>query len=159
MLFHIYKSRRFRKSIQKGHRNLESQQNDNISRLVGETSLKQEKLQNRTKLTKCCIHFHNFPESSVKYFYVASHLQVSKIPKNQIKKGHRNLEYQQNDNIARSVGERSLKQEKLQKRSKLTKCYIHFHNFSESSAKYLKVVSHLQVSRIPKIKSEKGTGT
>ena len=48
---------------------------------------------------------------------------------NQIKRGHRNLESQQNDNIPRSVGETSLKQEKIQKRSKSTKCYIHFHNF------------------------------
>jgi len=39
------------------------------------------------------------------------------------------------------------------------KCYIHFHNFPESSAKNFNVVSHLQVSQIPKIKSKKGTGT
>jgi len=56
---------------------------------------------------------------------------------NQIKIGHRNLESQQNDNIPRSVGETLLKQEKLQKRSKSTKCYIHFHNFLESYAVFL----------------------
>jgi len=78
---------------------------------------------------------------------------------NQIKIGHRNLESQQNDNIPRSVGETSLKQEKLQKRSKSTKCYIQFHNFPESSAKNFNVILHLQVSQIPKIKSKKGTGT
>ena len=69
------------------------------------------------------------------------------------------MESQQNDNISRSVGETSLKQKKLQKRSKSTKCYIHFHNFPESTAKNFNVVSHLQVSQIPKIKSKKGTGT
>jgi len=69
------------------------------------------------------------------------------------------LESQLNDNISRSVGETSLKQEKLQKRSKLAKCYIHFHNFPESSAKNFNVLSHLQVSQIPKIKSKKDTGT
>jgi len=69
------------------------------------------------------------------------------------------LESQQNDNIPRSVGETSLKQEKLQKRSKSTKCYIQFHNFPESSAKNFNVILHLQVSQIPKIKSKKGTGT
>jgi len=42
--------------------------------------------------------------------------------------------------------ETSLKQEILQKRLKSTKCYIHFHNFPESSAKDFNVVSHLQVS-------------
>jgi len=47
---------------------------------------------------------------------------------NQIKIGHRNLESQRNDNIPRSAGETSLKQEKLKKRSQSTKCYIHFHN-------------------------------
>jgi len=73
--------------------------------------------------------------------------------------GHRNLESQQNDNISRSVGETSLKQEKLQKRSKSTKCYIHFHIFPESSAKNFNVVSHLKLSKISKIKSKKGTGT
>jgi len=56
---------------------------------------------------------------------------------NQIKIGHQNLVSQQNDNISRSVGETSLKQENLQKRSKSTKCYIHFHNFPESSEKNL----------------------
>ena len=71
---------------------------------------------------------------------------------NQIKIGHRNLESQQNDNIPRSVDETSLKQEKLQKRLKSTKCYIHFHNFPESSAKNFNVVSHLQVFQIPKFK-------
>jgi len=55
--------------------------------------------------------------------------------------------------------ETSLKQEILQKRSKSTKCYIHFDNFPESSAKNFNVVSHLQVSQLPKIKSKKGTGT
>ena len=69
------------------------------------------------------------------------------------------MESQQNDNIPRPVGETSLKQENLQKRSKSTKCYIHFHNFPESSAKNFNVVSHLQVSQIQKIKSKKGTGT
>jgi len=69
------------------------------------------------------------------------------------------MESQQNDNITRSVGETSLKQEKLQKRSKSTKCYIHSQNFTESSAKNFNVVSHLQVSQIPKIKSKWGTGT
>ena len=43
--------------------------------------------------------------------------------------------------------------------SKSTKFYIHFHNFPESSAKNFNVVSHLQVSKIPKIKSKKVTGT
>jgi len=74
---------------------------------------------------------------------------------NQIKIGHRNLESQQNDNIPWSDGETSLKHEKLQKRSKSTKCYIHFHNFPESSAKNFNVVSHLQVSQIPKTKSNR----
>ena len=73
---------------------------------------------------------------------------------NQIKIGHRNLESQQNDNNPRSVDETSLKQEKLEKRSKSTKCYIHFHKFPESSAKNFNVVSHLKVSQIPKIKSK-----
>ena len=59
----------------------------------------------------------------------------------------------------RSVGETSLKQEKLQNRSKLTKRYILFCNFWESSEKIFCIVSHLQVSQIPKIKSKKGTGT
>jgi len=44
---------------------------------------------------------------------------------------------------------------KIQKRSKSTKCYIHFHNFPESSAKKFNV----KVLQIPKIKSKKGTGT
>jgi len=78
--------------------------------------------------------------------------------RNHRQKGHRNLESQQNDNISRSVCATPLKQEKLQNRSKSTKCYIHFHNFPESSAKNFNVVSHLQVSQIPKIKSKKGTG-
>ena len=81
MLFHIYKYRRFRKTNQKRHRNLEFQQNKNIPRPVGATSLKQEKLKKRLKSTKCYIHFHNFPESSAKTFNVVSHLQVSQIPK------------------------------------------------------------------------------
>jgi len=115
---------------------LESQQNDNIPRSAGETSLKQEKLQMRSKSTKCYIHFHNFPESSGKKLYCFTYRSVADS-ENQIKKGHRNLESQQNDNIPRSAGETSLKQEKLQKRSKSTKCYIHFHNFPESSAKNL----------------------
>ena len=80
-------------------------------------------------------------------------------PENQIKIRHRNLESQQNDNISKSVGETSLKQEKIQKRSKSTKSYIHFHNFSESSEKNFNVVSHLKVSQISNIKSKKGTGT
>jgi len=69
------------------------------------------------------------------------------------------LESQQNENIPRSVGETSLKQKKLQKRSKSTKYYIHLHNFPESSEKNFDVASHLQVLQIPKIKSKKGTGT
>ena len=69
------------------------------------------------------------------------------------------MESQQNENIPRPVGATSLKQEKLKKRLKSTKCYSHFHNFPESSAKTFNVVSHLQVSQIPKIKSKKGTGT
>jgi len=73
---------------------------------------------------------------------------------NQIKIRHRNMESRQNDNISKSVGETSLKQEKLQKRSKSNKCYIHLHNFPESSAKNFNVVSHLQVSQIPKTKSK-----
>ena len=64
------------------------------------------------------------------------------------------MKSQQNDNIPRPVGETPLKQEKLKKRSKSTKCYIHFHNFPESLAKTFNVVSHLQVSQIPKIKSK-----
>ena len=64
---------------------------------------------------------------------------------NQIKIRHRNLESRQNDNISKSVGETSLKQEKIQKRSKSTKSYIHFHNFSESSEKNFNVVSHRQM--------------
>jgi len=48
---------------------------------------------------------------------------------NQIRKGHRNLECQQNDNFPRSVGETSIKQEKLWKRSNSTKHYIHFLTF------------------------------
>jgi len=72
----------------------------------------------------------------------------------QIKIGHRNLESQQNDKIPRSVRETSLKQEKLQKRSKSTKCYIHFHNFPEISANNVNLISYLQVSQIPKIKSK-----
>jgi len=39
------------------------------------------------------------------------------------------------------------------------KCYTHFQNFPESSAKNFNVVSHLQVSQIQKIKSKKGTAT
>ena len=74
---------------------------------------------------------------------------------NQIKKGHRNLESQQNDNIPRSVGATSLKQEKVKKRSKSTKCYVHFSYFPESSSKKFYIVSHLHVSQIPKIKSKK----
>ena len=99
--------------------------------------------------------FITFRNHRQKDFNVVSHLQVSQIPKIKSKIGHRNLESQQNDNISRSVGETSLKQEKLQKRSKSTKCYIHFHNFPESSAKKFNVVLHLQVSQIPKIKSKK----
>jgi len=143
MLFHIYKCHR--NQIKIGHWNLESQQNDNIQRSVGETSLKHEKLQKRSKSTKYSIHFHNFPESSAKNFNVVSHLQVSQDSENPTKKGHRNLESQQNDNIPRSVGETTLKQEKVKKRLKSTKCYVHFHNFPES-AKKLYIVSHLQVS-------------
>ena len=48
---------------------------------------------------------------------IISHVQVSQIPKIKSKKD-RNLESQQNDNISKSVGETSLKQEKIQKRSK-----------------------------------------
>jgi len=81
MLIHIYKCPRFRKSNQIGHRNLESQQNDNIPRPVGETSLKQEKLQKQSKSTKCYIHFHNFPKSSAKKINLVSHLQVTQIQK------------------------------------------------------------------------------
>jgi len=83
----MYKCRRFRKSSQIGHQNLESQQNENIPRPVGETSLKQEKLQKWSKSTKCYIHFHNFPESSAKYFNVVSHLKVSQLPKINSKQG------------------------------------------------------------------------
>jgi len=61
------------------------------------------------------------------------------------------LESQQNENISRSVSERSLKQEKLQKRSKLTKCYIHFHNFPESSEKNFDVASHLHLLTSTKV--------
>jgi len=86
ILFHMYKCRRFRKSNQIGHRNLEPQQNDNIPRLVGETSLKQEKLKKLSKSTKCYIHFQNFPESSAKNFNVDSHLQMSQIQKIKSKK-------------------------------------------------------------------------
>jgi len=39
------------------------------------------------------------------------------------------------------------------------KCYIHFHNFMEYSTKKIYVISDLQVSQIPKIKSKKSTGT
>jgi len=42
------------------------------------------------------------------------------------------LESQTNDNIPRSVGETSLKQEKLKKRSQSTKCYIIFIIFTEA---------------------------
>ena len=83
----MYKCRRFRKSCEIGHQNLESKQNENIPRPVGETSLKQEKLQKWSKSTKCYIHFHNFPESSAKYFNVVSHVQVSQIPKINSKQG------------------------------------------------------------------------
>ena len=75
------------------------------------------------------------PETIV---HVISHLQVSQIPKIKSKKGTgtwnpcRMTTFQ-----VRSVGETSLNQEKLQKWSKSTKCYIHFHNFPESSAKHL----------------------
>ena len=91
----------------------------------------------------------------------SQYITCTSVPssENQIKIRHRNLESRQNDNISKSVGETSLKQEKLQKRSKSNKCYIHFHNFPESSTKNFNVVSHLQVSQIPKIKSKKGTGT
>jgi len=49
--------------IKIGHRNLESQQNDNIPRSVSETSLKQEKLKMRSKSSKCYIIFIIFAES------------------------------------------------------------------------------------------------
>jgi len=133
---------------------LESQQNDNIAWSVSETSLKQEKLKKRSKSTKCYIHFHNFPESSAKNFNVVSHLKVSQISKIKSKRGTGTWNPSKNDNIPRSVGETSLKQEKLRMQSKSTKCYIHFHNFPESSAKDFNVVSRLQVSQIPKIKSK-----
>jgi len=119
---------------------LASQQNDNIPRSVGETSLKQEKYKKRSKSTKCYIHFHNFPESSAKNFLCYFTSASVADSENQIKIGHRNFESQQNDNIPRPVGETSLKQEKCQKRSKSTKCYIHFHNFPESSEKTFNAV-------------------
>ena len=55
--------------------------------------------------------------------------------KNHTKKVNLNLEYQQNYSIPRPVCETSVKKEKLWKRRKSTKCYVHFHNFPESSAK------------------------
>ena len=121
-------SRRFRKSNQIGHRNLESQQNDNIPRSVGETSLKQEKLQKRSKSTKCYIHFHNFPESSAKNFNVASHLKVSQIPKiksNWALKLWIPAEWQH----SKSVCETFVNNKKIQKRWKSTKCCIYFMTF------------------------------
>ena len=72
MLFQIYKCRRFRKSNQKRAPELGIP----AEWQVGETSLKQEKLQKRSKSTKCYIHFHNFPESSAKYFNFVSHLHL-----------------------------------------------------------------------------------
>jgi len=72
MLFQIYKCRRFRKSNQKRAPEIGIP----AEWQVGETSLKQEKLQKRSKSTKCYIHFHNFPESSAKYFNFVSHLHL-----------------------------------------------------------------------------------
>jgi len=132
---------------------LESQQNDNISRPVGETPLKQEKLQKRSKSTKCYIHFHNFPESSAKDFNVDSHLQVSKIQKIKSKKGTGTWNPSRMTTF-QGQSEKRHSKEKLKNRSKSTKCYIHFHNFPESSAKNVNVDSHLQVSQIQKIKSK-----
>ena len=87
MLLHIYKCRRFRKSNQKRAPELGIPAEWHIPRSVGKTSLKQEKLQKRSKSTKCYIYFHNFPESSAKNFNVVSHLKVSQIPKIKSKKG------------------------------------------------------------------------
>jgi len=87
MLFHINKSRRFRKSNQNRAPELGIPADDNIPRSVGETLLKQEKLQKRSKSTKCYIHFHNFLESSAKNFNVVSHMHVSQIPKIKSKQG------------------------------------------------------------------------
>jgi len=160
MLSHIYKSRRFRKLKSKnGHRNLESQQNDNIPRSVGETSLKQEKLQNRSKSTKCYIHFHNFPETSVKYFYVDSHLQISQIPKIKSKKGTGTWNPSRKTTFQGQSAKRHSNKKNFKSGQNQKICYIHFHNFPESSAKHFNVVSHLQVLQIPKIKYKKGTGT
>jgi len=78
-------------------------------RSVGETSLKQEKLKKRNQQNALFIFmaFRNHRKIFLYYFTSTSFADSE----NQIKKGHRNLECQQNDNIPRSVGETSLKQE------------------------------------------------
>jgi len=152
-LFHIYKCRRFRKSNQKRAPELGIPTEWQHSKASRETSLKQEKLQKRSKSTKCYTHFHNFPESSAKNLTLFHIYKCRRFRKSNQKRAPE-LGIPTEWHISRSVGERSLKQEKLQKRSKSTKCYIHFHNFPESSAKNFNVVSHLQVSQIQKIKSK-----
>ena len=87
MLFHIYTCRTFRKSNQNRAPELVLPAEWKHSKAIRETSLKQEKLQKRSKSTKCYIHFHNFPESSAKNFNVVSHVKVSKIQKIKSKKG------------------------------------------------------------------------
>ena len=68
------------------------------------------------------------------FFYCFTSTSVADS-ENHIKKVNRKLECQQNYNIPRPVCETSVKKEKLWKRRKSTKCYVHFHNFPESSAK------------------------
>ena len=137
---------------------MESQQNDNIPWPVGKRHSNKKNFKSDKNQPNAILTFITFRNHRQKLLSCFTSTSVADS-ENQIKKGHRNLESQQNDNISRSVGETSLKQEKIQKRSKSTKCYIHFHNFPKSSAKNFNVVSHLQVSQIQKIKSKKGTGT
>jgi len=154
MLFHIYKYRRFRKSHQKSEPGVgmpTEWQHSKVSLRNACQKINTSKTPKMNEMLYLFFWLSGIIGQQFLFYFSSTSIADSE---NQINKGHWKLECQQNDNIPRPVCETSLKPEKLKIRWKSTKCYIHFHNFLESSANNFYVISHLQVSPIPKITSK-----
>ena len=157
ILFNIYKCRRFRKSHQKSEPELGMSAEWQHSKVSLQNVGQNRKTLKKAKINKILYLFSwvfGIIGQQCLYYFTSTSVADSE---NHIKKVNRRLACQQNDSIPRSVCKTSVKKEKLWKRRKSTKCYVHFHNFPESSASNFYIVSHVQVLQIPKIKSKKWT--
>jgi len=159
ILFHICKCRSFRKSHRKSEPELgmpaEWQHSKVSLRNVGQ----KQKLQKRRKSTKCYIYFYDFQESPANNFYVISHLQVSQIPKTTSKKWTGTWNASRMTTFQGQSAKRFYKNKNFKNAENQRNATFIFMTFRNDRQKNYYVISHQQVSQIPKVTSKKWTGT